>query len=59
MLKVGLYVGIRLWEVGEMMNKGVLLRRDMTCVWTAEVADEVVVVLGIAVGEGAWEIDGL
>ena len=42
-----------LWEVEEVMNEGVLLRRDMTSVWKTEVADGVVIVLGTAVGEGA------
>ena len=36
-----------------MLNEGVLLRQDMTSVWKIEVADGVIVVLGIAVGEGA------
>ena len=51
-LKMGLYVGMGLWEVGEVLNEGMLLRRDMTSVWKIEVADGVVVVLGAAVGEG-------
>ena len=36
-----------------MLNRGVLLRRDITFVWKIEVADGVYVVLGAAVGKDA------